>query len=251
MGKINLEKAKEVINNKEKYFNKEYLMENKKKVIKLLVVAVVILGLGTNVAMGYFDKGEDLDQLGKLEEIEMEQDAENLESMELIDQEDQAIIVDISGAVLTPMVVELPGGARINDAIKAAGGLTEKADLSQINRAQVLEDGQKIFIPIKTKGNKNQNGTSGNNGNSGGNGNDGNGSGNAGYISDNFGQDKVNLNSATSEKLQTLTGVGPATAEKIIRYREKKGSFKKIEDLKNVDGIGEKTFDKLKDYIVV
>jgi len=62
---------------------------------------------------------------------------------------------------------------------------------------------------------------------------------------------KVNINAANSEKLQTLPGVGPAMASKIIEYRNSKGKFKTIEDLKNVSGIGDNKFNKLKDYIVV
>ena len=226
MDKINLEKIKEIIQNKEQYLNSTYLKKNKFKVLKIAIIVVVVLGLSANCAMGYFQN--DNNELENIDKIEMSND----EMDEIVVEEDnQPIIVDISGAVLTPMVVELPQGSRINDAIKAAGGLKEKADISNVNRAAPLEDGQKIYIPLKGKKQNNTN--------------------NDGYISDNFGQEKVNINTASSEELRTLNGVGPATAEKIIRYREDKGSYKKIEDLKNVDGIGEKTFDKLKDYIVV
>ncbi len=131
------------------------------------------------------------------------------------------------------MIAQLPTGSRIDDAITAAGGTTEKADLSNINRAQVLEDGQKIYIPSTDDSNSQASI---------------NGSSSSTASSSN---QKVNINTATDEQLRTLSGVGPATAEKIINFRTKEGAFKSIEDLKNVDGIGDKTFEKLKDKICV
>ena len=238
MGKINLEKIKDVIQHKEQYLNATYIKKHKSMFFKGAIGFVVVIALSCNVAFGYFDDSSnegELESLEQLDQIEQEQEEEILEEPE------ETIIVDIGGAVATPMVVELPGGARINDAIKAAGGTTKKADLSDVNRAQVLEDGQKIFIPMKNKANGNLAGGPGS----------GNGSADKEFIGDNFQQEKVNINTASSEQLRTLNGVGPATAEKIIRYREDDGPFKKIEDLKNVDGIGDKTFEKLKDYIVV
>lgn len=236
MGKINVEKIKDVLEHKEQYLNGTYIKKHKSLFLKGAVGVVIVVALTCNVAFGYFnDDQAEQGELENLDQIEMEQEEE------LVEETEESIIVDIGGAVATPMVVELPSGARIDDAIRAAGGVTKKADLSDVNRAQVLEDGQKILIPIK--------------GNSGaglvGNGGQSNANGNNQYMGDNFKTEKVNLNTANSEELRTLDGVGPATAEKIIRYRESDGPFKKIEDLKNVDGIGDKTFEKLKDYIVV
>ena len=234
MGKINSEKIKNVIANKEQYLNSTYIKKHKSMFLKGAIGVVVVVALTFNVAFGYFNEDTSSEgDLENLDQIEMEQEEE------LVEETKETIIVDIGGAVATPMVVELPMGARINDAIKAAGGTTKKADLSNVNRAQVLEDGQKIFIPLKSVLGKNPNG----NGNVS--------SGENQFIGDNFKTEKVNLNTASSEELRTLDGVGPATAEKIIRYRENDGPFKKIEDIKNVDGIGDKTFEKLKDYIVV
>ena len=145
------------------------------------------------------------------------------------------IMVDIGGAVNDPMVAELEEGSRVEDAINAAGGVTEDADLTEINRAAFLEDGDKILIPEKQDVALNDisNAT------------DGSGKGSYTPYSDG----KININTAGSEELQTLDGVGPVTAEKIIDYRESNGRFKDIEDIKNVSGIGEKTFEKLKDDI--
>ncbi|MCQ2544802.1 MAG: helix-hairpin-helix domain-containing protein [Clostridia bacterium] len=139
------------------------------------------------------------------------------------------IYVDIGGEVVNPMLAELSEGSRVEDAIQAAGGLTEDADLTSINRAEFLEDGEKIFIPARIEGDS---------------------------VVDVAGTTtlvggKVNINTADSTALQTLNGVGPATAQKIIDYRTSSGRFKTIDDLKNVSGIGDKTFEKLKDYITV
>ena len=147
------------------------------------------------------------------------------------------IFVDIGGAVKTPMLAELPDGSRVDDAIEAAGGLRQEADMTNINRAEFLVDGQKIYIPsmsLDEDGNIIETAPV---------------SGVA--VTGLDGTAKVNINTADSTQLQTLSGVGPATAQKIIDYRQSNGSFSSIEDIKNVSGIGEKTFEKLKDHITI
>lgn len=151
----------------------------------------------------------------------------------------EVIYVDVGGEVNQPSVVELTDGSRVTDAIAAAGGLTEKADLTDINRAAFVSDGEKIFIPSQEE--YDSDGLlSGDSGNS-------SGSGASGRSSDG----KININTADSTQLQELNGVGPATAEKIIDYRKQNGRFQSIEDIKNVSGIGDKTYEKLKDHIRV
>ena len=122
--------------------------------------------------------------------------------------------------------------------MKIAGGLKEEADLKQINLAYVLEDGMKINIPSKNESrneasNNTENYTTKENLNS----------------SNNAKTSKVNINSATQTELETLPGIGPSTALKIINYRKEKGKFNKIEDIKNVNGIGESKFNKIKEFI--
>lgn len=159
------------------------------------------------------------------------------------------IYVDIGGAVKVPQLAVLPQGSRVEDAIIAAGGLTEDADVSGINRAEFLEDGEKIYIPelvddeggassgYSGTGSPSETGSSAS-------------SGSAGSVSGTAGG-KININTADSAQLQQLSGVGPATAQKIIDYRTSNGRFRTIEDIKNVSGIGDKTFEKLKDYITI
>ena len=144
----------------------------------------------------------------------------------------ETIIVDVAGEVVNPTVVELPAGARIDDAIKAAGGCTEDADLSSINRAAFLSDGEKVYIPkegeeIVTEPSDTSDDSSGTT------------------------SSKININKASSEELQQLNGVGPVTADKIVTYRATYGAFKTPEDIKNVDGIGDKTYAGFADQIEV
>lgn len=204
--------------------DREKLKENKIKILKIGCISaaliIAIIGLAT------FGKGDE-DTLKEIEAMN-EKNAATDEMPEAEETED--VIVDISGAVKNPMVAQLPAGSRIDDAIKAAGGLIENADISNVNRAQILEDGQKIFIPALGENSV---------------------SGKTSVTSKVPGSQKVNINTATDEELRTIDGVGPATAEKIINYREKNGIFKSVEDIKEVDGIGEKTFEKLKDDICV
>lgn len=206
----------------EKYFNKEYLLSNKEQIIKVAVVIIIIA-----VAFFVFVLGDDDED----DDMTIESSTQNaaMESQQLL-SESEKIIVDVSGAVNSPKVVELEPDSRVADAIAAAGGLTSEADTSQINQAAFLNDGEKIYIPEEGEVTDDPSGSS------------------SSVMLD---SSKIDINTATSEELQTLSGVGPATAEKIISYRSDVGYFKSIEELKNVDGIGDKTFDKLKDYIMV
>jgi len=171
----------------------------------------------------------------KIEEMDMNEFEETISSNEKepVDngEERTSIVIDVKGAVLKPGVYEVPQDARVYEAIQEAGGLSEKADELSVNLASSLQDGMVVYIPIKGETKENP------------------------FISQNVAEDpsqkKVNINLATSEELQTLTGIGPSKAESIISYREEQGPFTKIEDLLEVTGIGDKSFEKLREEITV
>lgn len=153
-------------------------------------------------------------------------------------ENDLNILVHIDGEVLCPGIVSLPIDSRISDAIEASGGATDLADISQINLAYKLKDGQKIHIPSIYDEEITE------------------------YIQNDAGNNVIapdissttsliNINSATQTELETLPGIGSSTALKIIDYREKNGNFKTIEDIMNVTGIGEAKFQNIKDYICI
>ena len=162
---------------------------------------------------------------------------------------DEVIIVHITGEVRNWGVIELPINSRIADAIEKAGGLTEDADISNINLAYILEDGMKIRIPginevkqNEIKEENEENYVSKENGE-----NIINVSGNNSKTKENI----VNINTATQTELETLPGIGTATALKIINYRNENGEFESIEDIKNVNGIGDSKFRNIKELICI
>ncbi len=143
------------------------------------------------------------------------------------------ISVYVSGQVKTTAVVNLEdnGNLRAVDAVNAVGGLTEFADVELINLAEPISDGQHIHIPTKEI-----------------------------FLLENPASNKIggatnyariNINTADEQELQNIRGVGPAIAKRIVDYREQNGAFTAIEELKKVRGIGNKTFEKMKDTITV
>jgi len=166
-----------------------------------------------------------------------------------------SIFVDVGGAVNLSGLFVLPAGSRVADAIEAAGGLAEDADVKYINRACLLADGDRLYVPTvsevrdgtapPTAGQVTAHG--GASAAPGG----ASSSSSQGASQELSGSALININTAGPEELQKLNGVGPVTAQKIIDYRTKKGGFKSIEDLMNVSGIGAKTFEKLRDYVTV
>lgn len=152
----------------------------------------------------------------------------------MVEEQKIQIIVHITGQVVNNGIVKLDEGTRVIDAIEAAGGATEKADLSKINLAYLLEDGMKIYVPSINDEEDLDSITS-----------------SSGTSKNNKEVLKVNINTATSEELQKLPGIGESIANRIITYRKENGKFKEIEDLKNVSGIGEAKFNNIKSYIFV
>lgn len=143
------------------------------------------------------------------------------------------IVVEIKGEVVNPDVYEISEGSIIRDLITKAGGLTNEANIDKINRADKLRDNQLIVIPNKDDLANTNNNISINN---------------ASSVSE---DDVININTATLEELQKINGVGEVKAKSIIEYREKNGGFKSIDEMKNIEGIGDKTFEKMKDKITV
>lgn len=205
------------------------LLENKQKIGIILLAIIAIIGIATYVLWQTNDNHEE-------EILTQEQNEIQVEPLQE-EEEQETIMIHIMGEVQTPGVVTLPEGARMIDAIHAAGGLTEQADMSQINLVYVLEDGLKIKIPSKD---------------------------NEMYITQENGENviledpqgkegttMININKAKIEELTELPGIGDAMAQRIIEYREENGDFQQIEDIQNVSGIGEAKFEKLKENICV
>lgn len=211
-------------------------LSNNKKII--IVIFIIVLGIGGYYLYNDFISNDKTDIIennilvSKVEETNTNIDDEKASNK---------IIVHITGEVANPGIVELEEGERIFNAIEKSGGTTKNADTSKINLAQIVEDGMKINVPnINDKTETEE------------------------YISIETGNNKeeknlnegskkvmVNINTATQTELETLPGIGPSIASKIINYRKEKGKFSKIEDIKNVNGIGDAKFEKIKQLICV
>lgn len=146
--------------------------------------------------------------------------------------EKNKIVAEIKGEVIKPDVYTLNEGSIIKDLIEIAGGLTAEADISNINRAKELSNHELIIIKnINDKISQDESKNEGQN------------------IEDDDG--KININTADISKLKEIPGIGDIKANSIIMYRESNGNFKSIEELKNIEGIGEKTFEKIKNNIKI
>lgn len=200
---------------------------NKDVLIKASIILIFIIVVLYNVVKSKENLEEFDDTNIFVKEISQENESKS-----------EKIKVHITGEVNNPGVIELEENSRIEDAINLSGGVTNFANLSKVNLAYVLEDGQKVYIPnINEKEEKE-------------------------YISKENGEkiivediskssSKVNINKASADELKSLSGVGDSLANRIINYRKENGKFKSIEDLKNVSGIGEKKFESIKEYIEI
>lgn len=206
---------------------------NKKQKI-ILIILITIIGIGIYCYTNAIENTS---------EEEIENVLEVVQTNTTKETEEKNIFVHIAGCVQKEGMLELSSNSRIADAIEKAGGLTQEADLSDINLAYLLEDGMKIYIPNQNERQENNEKTE-----------------NTAktentpsmQIQDtSTKQDVININTATQEELDTLPGIGPATATKIIEYRKEKGKFKQKEEIKEVSGIGEAKYEKIKEYISI
>lgn len=156
--------------------------------------------------------------------------------------EPKDVTCDISGAIKNQGVYTLKNGARLNELIEIAGGLATNAQLKNVNRALILKDQDKIYIPhVGEKFSKTDIVSS----------EEENSTTSADISNAQSNSPKININTADSAELQKLNGIGEKKAQQIISYRQKNGQFKQIEDLKQVSGIGDKTFETLKSQLEI
>ena len=152
-------------------------------------------------------------------------DAENGKTMETMNNNvgleiNYDIVCEIKGEVKHPGIYTMPKDTRVSDLIQIAGGFTVDAESENLNQAAKLSDGMVVVVP---KASDNNEGTS----------------------------SKININTASVSELSTLPGIGESIAERIINYRATNGYFKSIEEIKNVSGIGDALFSKIKDLITI
>ena len=212
---------------------------NKKQKIVLFIIIIITLGIA------YYTYTIKINDQFNIEEQNLEVEENKIKESNKIEEETTKIIVHVSGAVRNEGIVELKEKARIADAIEMAGGITEDAYMKDVNLATILEDGMKIYIPTKEEVEK-----QGEN------------------INDSVSKDtnldiynngsntskknnKVNINTASKEELDTLPGIGESTANKIINYRKENGKFKTIEEIKEVSGIGDSKYEQIKNLIEI
>lgn len=210
-----------------------------------IIIAVGIICILIVIGIFLYKRTQDTDYSMLMLEPEEEVKENNIEQEQ--EKRENKIKVHVAGYVEEEGMVELAEGARIADALEAAGGATLEADLSRVNLAYVLQDGQKIYIPsileVEEEEAEEEYITEGS----------------GGVILEEEGEEeknneaegKVNINTATQTELETLNGIGPSTASKIIEYRKQNGNFQSIEEIQNVSGIGDSKYESIKDDICV
>ena len=199
------------------------LQKYKQYIIGCIILLIII---GSIILFTFFKAAPD-----KLPDDELMMSSVHSSQSSEIESSSQQIYVDIKGAVEKPGMYEGTTNMRVWDAVMLAGGVSDVADTKQVNFSERISDQMVIYVPkigeeiqISEKNSESQE-------------------------SQSKDTSKINLNQASETELQTLPGVGQKKAQEIIRYREENGGFKTIEDLKNISGFGEKTFEKLKELI--
>ncbi|MBQ1867698.1 MULTISPECIES: helix-hairpin-helix domain-containing protein [Selenomonas] len=184
-----------------------------KKSLGILLLLLVAIAVGTVYGSYAQESAVVLDEAGREET-----------------SQGKNITVYVTGAVNNPGMVTVKEGARVGDVVNSCGGLLPTADQQHINMAQVVKDGEQVKVPERQASPA-----------------QGNGQKNGKQASEKGGL--VNINTADEKELDSLPGIGPAMAKRIIEYRETEGSFQRIEDIKKIKGIGEAKFAKIRDKI--
>lgn len=194
-----------------------------KRGLKIVLIVALIIIFVKVMNTDFFSTSDDGITVQKAYDSSAK-DSLNAES----DEDDGYIYTHITGEIKKPGVYKMKAGTRMDDLVKEAGGLTDDADIDQINLSEKLVDEERIIVPSKS------------------------GSSEEGMTSTAIDTKtkKININKASLSELMTLPGVGEKTAQKFIDYREQK-KFKKIEDVMNIEGIGENKFKNIKEYISV
>lgn len=141
-------------------------------------------------------------------------------------EQKRTIIIDVKGAVNKEGVYEMKEGDRVKDAVQKAGGFLSEVDIKKVNLAQIVQDQMLLYIPSKNESEQ-------------------------GMFTSSKEDGKIRINTAVKEQLEKITGIGSRKAESILKYREEHGPFQKIEDLLEIDGIGAKSLEKIKDQIII
>jgi len=154
-------------------------------------------------------------------------DVEKKSKPKILDAKEQKkILIDMKGAVVKEGVYEMKEGDRFKDAVEKAGGFLPEADIKKVNLAQIVQDQMILYVPNKNEQVQD-------------------------LATSSKGEGKVQINAASKEQLEKITGIGSRKAESILKYREEHGPFQKIEDLLEIDGIGVKSLEKIKDQIII
>lgn len=203
------------------------MLKNNKILYAVIGVCVIFAGV-------FYVTGRNADDTGAV----YEDNVQTAEPTQYINAQTEPvtealICVYVCGSVQSPDVYYISAGKRIADAIKAAGGATEEAYLQALNLAEVLSDGQRLYVPSYEEASEG-----------------------ADFqiqadMSASQSQGLVNINTADTDVLMSLPGIGQSKAQSIIAYREENGAYKAIEDIMNVSGIKEAAFSKIKDFICV
>lgn len=214
----------------------------KKKIFFYIAITIIVILI---IVYSYFysPEYENITEENFLNEITIENNESIEQNEDKAEGEESLVSVHIAGSVVKEGVIEIEENSRLIDVIEEAGGLTEEADLSNVNLAYSIKDGQKIYIPNKddeeekgvimtdmpnyiVPGNEEET------------------KGDSNSL-------MVNINSATQTELEELTGIGPSIASNIMKYRKENGNFTSVEEVRNVEGIGESKYNQIKDNICI